>query len=809
MVPSLTDIERELAHEHDMLHEGMVVYATRMRELKEKGLGSKTDSGKSLIVKVINPLAELISEFLVESEAKPCRKASCVRYLQAVKPELAAFLAARVVIDGIATPLPWVKTALNIGTALEDEVRLKAFQKLNPRLYGKVQESIDTHPMGYVVERRRQMLVHSMIKFSVEWERWSEADRVLLGTKLMELMIQSTGWFARELRASGRKRETAFLSPLPGTLSKIMEFDDRAALMHPSSQPTIIPPVAWTSFREGGYYLAELRRDLVKTRNHGYRTEFDLGNVQTVYDGVNAIQSTPWRINAEMLTLVNEIESSQIVVKGLPSINGIPKPAKPRNASREQLAKWKMDAAEGWRKNRGNESKRAQAEKVISLARKYVDRPAIYFPTQCDFRGRVYPMPLYLNPQGSDLAKSLLTFATGKPLGKSGIKWLKIHLANTYGEDKVTYADRVKWAEENAKKIEATANDPTSDRWWTTADKPWQFLAACIEWVGCITGGGEMYVSSLPVSVDGSNNGCQHLSALTRDETTGALVNLVPGKLPADIYAEVAKLVNVKLESDASRTGLDAITARKWIKFGVDRTVCKRPVMILPYGGTNQATYKYLLDAFHTLVNDGKKKDPDHDRIKSAVGYLSRAVMSEMRQLLVKPVEVMQWLAAISKQVSESGQPITWTTPSGFIVQQAYPELKSRRIKARVGGQVIRMSLMEENPRKLDLVRQARAISPNFIHSLDASALILTVVACRRLGIESFAAVHDSYGTHAADMDTLQICLREEFVKMYQTDVLGRFQGELQAMVSEPLPPRPADGTLDITGVLTSPFFFA
>lgn len=45
-----------------------------------------------------------------------------------------------------------------------------------------------------------------------------------------------------------------------------------------------------------------------------------------------------------------------------------------------------------------------------------------------DFRGRVYPCPPHLNHLGSDMARSLLCFAKGEPLGFNGLNWLKVSL---------------------------------------------------------------------------------------------------------------------------------------------------------------------------------------------------------------------------------------------------------------------------------------------------------------------------------------------------------------------------------------------
>jgi DNA-directed RNA polymerase len=62
--------------------------------------------------------------------------------------------------------------------------------------------------------------------------------------------------------------------------------------------------------------------------------------------------------------------------------------------------------------------------------------------------------------------------------------------------------------------------------------------------------------STLAVSFDGTNNGTQHLAALVHDPISGAQVNLVPSDKPADVYQEVADLVERNL-SNLKDTYLD------------------------------------------------------------------------------------------------------------------------------------------------------------------------------------------------------------------------------------------------------------
>ncbi len=64
---------------------------------------------------------------------------------------------------------------------------------------------------------------------------------------------------------------------------------------------------------------------------------------------------------------------------------------------------------------------------------------------------------------------------------------------------------------------------------------------------------------------------------------------------------------------------------------------------------------------------------------------------------------------------------------------------------------------------------------------MDSTHLMMTAEKMRDLGL-TFASVHDSYWTHAADVDTLSRVLREQFVDLYSKDLLGRLKFDLEQM---------------------------
>jgi DNA-directed RNA polymerase len=143
-------------------------------------------------------------------------------------------------------------------------------------------------------------------------------------------------------------------------------------------------------------------------------------------------------------------------------------------------------------------------------------------PCNLDWRGRVYPLPFF-NFQRSDLVRALHLFADGEPIGEEGLWWLKVHVANCGDFDKVSKApfeERVKWTEDNAAVIRAIAENPLAEvplAMWSKADKPFLFLAACLEFSSALLRVGlSAFVSTLPLSWDGSCSGLQHLCAMTR-----------------------------------------------------------------------------------------------------------------------------------------------------------------------------------------------------------------------------------------------------------------------------------------------------
>lgn len=106
--------------------------------------------------------------------------------------------------------------------------------------------------------------------------------------------------------------------------------------------------------------------------------------------------------------------------------------------------------------------------------------------------------------------------------------------------------------------------------------------------------------------------------------------------------------------------------------------------------------------------------------------------------------------------------------------------------------------------------RNATAFPPNFVHSLDSTHMFMTALECYKRGIV-YASVHDSYWTHACDIDEMSEILRDSFVELYKRPLLEELRDHwLTEDPSLNLPPVPKIGKgFDLEEVKKSKYFFS
>ena len=302
------------------------------------------------------------------------------------------------------------------------------------------------------------------------------------------------------------------------------------------------------------------------------------------------------------------------------------------------------------------------------------------------------------------------------------------------------------------------------------------------------------------------NTKVQHYSALLRDEIAGVAVNLLDAEKPNDIYAKVAEKLEEKLLKCSEKI------AQAWLDLGINRKLTKRPVMVLPYGGTKLSCREYIEEYMTDNYSQSFLyehfnyigKDP-YTTIFKASKWLSDYLWEAIGETLKSAIVGMDYIR--KKLKGHKDKPIEWVTPCGLLVHQAYENMTRHRIRTELYGNLSKYWVMLPDDSHLSKQKQTNGICPNFIHSLDASCLMKYINQAKEQGIESFGAVHDSYGTLACYTSLTQKLLREAFVEIYDNpkDVLESFIEKITGEIPTDLPEK---GNLDINDVLNSNYFF-
>lgn len=615
-------------------------------------------------------------------------------------------------------------------------------------------------------------------------------DEVTLGLQVLACVMES-GLFVVQ-----PKEEMVGYNTIEFTdeaVEQMHRLEEWQRYMAPIYRPMVSKP---NSVMEGSYLDPAIAKtvQMVKTTNREHQKLIrDAASRGAAFvQAADIIQGVPLRINQWVLEVIKRAYKLGLTIGSIPP-SKLPPKGRLRSQIRSQQAGFLTD---------------------INEAAEYAKYEEVYLPSTMDFRGRVYAKP-HLNHQRSDYVKSLWLFAQGKRLDDVGKTYLKIHLANCGDFSKVSKAsfiDRLLWVDDHYDKLLETARDPWADLWWTEADSPFCFLAACRELLNSKEQGIE-YICHLPVAIDGSCSGLQHYSAMLRDMQGGTYVNLAPSDTPQDVYKEVSNIVNQLVLEDQE----DPI-AQEWLAHKVDRKVTKRATMTLCYGSKQYGWREQLMEDFMNTydkeVKLGQRESHPFTEPNKASGYMAKKLDVALRKTVKAAVEGMDWLQTTSGLLASENKPVVWTTPVGFPVVNGYYEPILKRVDITIKGRRHRQTLLLGYTDQLKKTKQRSTIAPNFVHSYDACHLMMVAIEAKKQGINSMLLIHDSFACLPTDMGQFANIVREQFVKLYEHhDPFQAIHENALIALSEKgqgkLTAPPNKGSLDIRDILQSQYAFA
>ncbi|XP_061197360.1 DNA-directed RNA polymerase, mitochondrial-like [Saccostrea echinata] len=602
--------------------------------------------------------------------------------------------------------------------------------------------------------------------------------------------------------------------------------------------PMLVPPVPWHGMQLGGFIT--FNSDLIRCLDENqmelkYLKKFPKDCLNPVMDSLNILGTCGWKINTKMLDVIMELfkKNAGVSLDLPPAKHTMPKPVFPLlkvkelNESENKMEEdeKKKVKAELWKKYYKVKKDRAETHslwshmhRTLTIANTIRDE-VIWFPHSLDFRGRSYPFMPHLNYHGDDVRRSLFLFANGKPLGEKGLDWLKIHLINLTGFAKrSSNAERLQLANATLPDIMDSADHPLDGKkWWQTSDEPFQTLAACMEVAAAVRSEDpSKFVSYFPTHQDGSCNGLQHYAALGRDQAGAESVNLSPFSHPQDVYSDVVELVEKIRKKDAE----DGLEIAQKLEGLVKRKTIKQTIMTSVYGVTMYGAKLQILKQISPLPDEAL-----HNEFHSLASvYLAKCAFKALEEMFSSARTIQDWFTQIARGMAKTCKiPTQWITPMGMPIIQPYikQDIKTKFKKDYSIDELMKL--------KVESRKQRNGFPPNYIHSIDASHMMLTSLEMYRAGL-TFASVHDCYWTHAIDVDSMNKFCRKQFVALHNQPLLetlsADFLNDIEKYkkehpklkkthkmavddLSDLVCNVPKKGTFDLNKVLESEYFFS
>ncbi|KAJ3180861.1 DNA-directed RNA polymerase [Gaertneriomyces sp. JEL0708] len=798
-----------------------------------------------------------------------------------------------------------------IGKAVEAEYNARKMREKNTRQKIKLDKGIHKlHSDGKLYNLTIRKIISKIsqkhLSTELDWiPVWPDAVRVQLGGFLSKLLIEVAKVRIRKPDAEHPEEfvvvdEPAFTRTNMRTgkgfkLAGVIRYHpalydlliNRNIHIDAWRLPMLIPPKPWVSSTSGGYITTRSRMVRLYQNRLGQeylRAADKAENLDQVARALDVLGSVPWVINESIYEVAAHMWNNNEHAVGLPAPVHFPVPIKPDDYGTNDKARmqYHKELRRREQKLAENFSQRVDANYKLEIARAFVGE-TMYFPHNVDFRGRAYPMPVHLNHIGNDLCRGLLLFQHGKPLGERGLQWLKIQIASLAGYDKASFRRREQYTDDHREDVFDSADHPLDGRrWWLKAEKPWELLAACMEFTRAIRSPNPAeYICRLPIHQDGTCNGLQHYAALGGDEAGARHVNLLPSDKPEDVYSGVATKVQEIVNKDAEASVPEAII----MKERINRKLVKQTVMTNTYGvtliGAREQVRNRLKEARAAALVKQQTHGPESlallerplsdEEIQRCSRYVTALIFQAMGQLFEGARAIQNWLNATAgmiarstpveqiprQQLDDAAQlsrmgvlphpftvartarvqadeasntllsaleednkeilvdegfstledelsamslddlekesnddpgtttkapavpkmtTVVWTSPLGLPVVQPYRLDRDRQIQTFLQT----VSLRDHSvPTPVNAQKQSSAFPPNYIHSLDACHMMLSALSCQAVGI-TFASVHDSYWTHACDVDRMSEILRDCFIKLHsqQPPVLDQLRDE-------------------------------
>jgi DNA-directed RNA polymerase len=327
-----------------------------------------------------------------------------------------------------------------------------------------------------------------------------------------------------------------------------------------------------------------------------------------------------------------------------------------------------------------------------------------------------------------------------------GVYWTSVDIANHFGLDKSSFADRVQWVKDNLDNLESFSSE---------ADSQYEFNKA----VKALRIYQQGKLPAHMVYLDASNQALQLYAVLTGDKKTASTCNLANGSIMADAYKLLAKAMNKYME-------LNCFT----------RSICKKALMTTMYGKAD--AYTEMLSTMYPRSStpsidfeEEYKRDVVIDKESTAV-YPEHMSMQDafneaMKEIAPKAIVAMDAIQALN---DEKIGTYYWELPDGFRVKyDVKVEVEINFYDVTKKGIQVEVTGMKEVYRP---DKGNRGMAPNVIHSVDGYIARQLIKRMNAQG-KFITTIHDAFACLPEDCDLMRSIYSDLLIELLESDLLN------------------------------------
>lgn len=551
-----------------------------------------------------------------------------------------------------------------------------------------------------------------------------------LGSFFIEIFCSKpTQIFDRVYKLRNNEENSADLAVLEVN-EEYFKFMENNKIITPVSLPMLCPPNKWSRNEFGGFLqnLEEEKNIITGSLLQNHKLE----NRNSLYSCINKLNSIKFKINT---LLLNYLENEGIYL------------------------------LKHFFSNIKNKTEKNQNLMTLNLAMSYskFDKP-FYISTIADWRGRIYAQSFYLSYQGSELSLSLINLYEGYPLNESGLNYLKLYGANCYDYNnlsKKSFNERLNWVSGNHENILSLNKE-----FILKAKNIFLFTSFCLNYREYFNN--KSTLICVPVFLDATCSGIQHLSALIKDLDSAKKVNLGPqSKLDKveDIYSELIKPINNAIHNK----GIMEAEFTHFKDLNLNRSNLKLPIMTKVYNVSVVGMADQLEKSFEKIKINKQTyflAPGINNEIKLSrrdIYILAEILNKEIFKSLPYLKSIYDYFQNMAKFCIKSNLPLIWITPAGLKITQMYNKTIQNKVSISFKTKAISV-ILRNMTKKIDSRKQVQSIIPNIIHSLDASHLMNIINQVSKYPV---LTIHDCFGSHPNFIEELKFLVTIEFVKLY------------------------------------------